>query len=64
MSKDSEPLLFIDTISQINESIHESKGNKVFLNRIDDIKANDSKINNIGQTGSVLTLGQYNKEVI
>ena len=25
---------------------------------------NDSKINNIGQTGSVLTLGQYNKEVI
>ncbi len=39
MSKDSEPLLFIDTISQINESIHESKGNKVFLNRIDDIKA-------------------------
>ena len=39
MSKDSKPLMFIDTITQINDSITNTKKEKVFLNRLDDIKA-------------------------
>ena len=39
MSKDSKPLLFIDTVSQMTESKDNLRANKVYLNRLDDIKA-------------------------
>lgn len=41
MSKDSVPLMFIDTINIINESkkMPVVKENKVYLNRLDDIRA-------------------------
>lgn len=40
MSKETNPLLFIDSIKIINETKEEQKKlNKVYLNRIDDIKA-------------------------
>ncbi len=39
MSKDSKPLLFIDTVSQMKESKDILRANKVYLNRLDDIKA-------------------------
>lgn len=41
MSEDSKPLLFIDTVNEINKSKKENIKQKqpVFLNRVEDIKA-------------------------